>query len=107
MKGTVRVNGKTVSGGVVVLVPDPPKDDFVIHSEVGTDGTFQFKTVRLTDSQGERKPGVAPGKYKGTYTPKLGDQTTGGAGGGIPFPSPITVSGPNEKLQIDLNPGKK
>ncbi len=107
IKGTVRIAGKPASGGVITLVSDSPKQDFLINSEVGTDGSFKLTTVRLTDSTGERKPGVAAGKYAASYIPKLGDQTSGGAGVPMNAAAPISISGPNENLVIDVVASKK
>ena len=41
------------------------------------------------------------------FTPKLGDQATAGAGGSLALPTPVTISGPEENLKIDLPLPKK
>ena len=102
VKGVVKRGGQPVSKGVVQFAPDPAKSDFLINSEVGTDGTFTLTTVRTTDSKGERKPGAPAGKYKVTFTPPLGDQTAGGQINPIDVPTPATVAPGDNTLTIEL-----
>ena len=107
VKGTVTVAGKTATGGVVTFHAEPRNEDFLINSEVGGDGGFSLSTVRTTDSRGERKPGVPSGKYTVTFTPPLGDQTAGGSQEPISLPAPVSVSGPETNLKIDVPAPKK
>ena len=90
-----------VSGGVVRFSPDPDKPDFLVNSEVGADGRFKLSTVRTTDSQGERRHGAAAGKYRVTFTPKLGDQTSGYKAP-VTLPTPVTVEAKENDLTIRL-----
>jgi hypothetical protein len=99
--GTVLQSGKAVVGGVVRFTPDPDKPEFLINSEVGTDGKFKLSTVRTTDTTGERKPGAPAGKYSVTFLPKLGDQTTGYQNP-VTLPQPVMVEAKDNDLQIDL-----
>ena len=87
VSGTVMLNGNTVNGGVIQLKPDPDKPEFLINSEVSSDGKFSMSTVRTTDSSGARETGVAPGTYKVTYIPNLLDQTAG-------YKEPVVLSKP-------------
>jgi len=105
--GVVNQGGKPVSGGVIQLSPDPDKGEFIINSEVGTDGKFNLTTVRATDSQGERKPGAPPGKYKAVYRPPLGNQTSGGSVDPIDVPTPVTITKAETDLKIDVPASKK
>jgi len=105
VKGTVKKGGQAVNGGVVTFTPEPPSSEFLINSEVGSDGTYNLSTVRLTDSQGERKSGVPAGTYKVTYAPPLGDQTAGGQVNTNQLPKPVTVKAGDNNIPIDL-PGK-
>jgi len=84
VSGVVKRGGSPVSGGTLKFTPDPDTADFLTNSDVGTDGTFTLTTVRTTDKSGERKPGVAAGKYAVTYYPSAGDQTAG-------VPQPVTL----------------
>ena len=61
-----------------------------------------YSTVRATDSRGERKPGVAAGSYKVTYTPPLGDQTAGGAVNPITLPAPVVIKAGESHVTIDV-----
>jgi len=104
--GTILTSeGKPVEAGVVVFEADPPKADFLTNSEVGSGGTFKLTTVRTNDSQGERKPGAPAGKYKVTFTPKLGDQTAGYQAP-VTLPNPVTVEAKSNDLKLTL-PAKK
>lgn len=107
VKGTVTIGGKTATGGVVTFHAEPKNEEFLINSEVDGDGSFSLSTVRTTDSRGERKPGVAAGKYTVTYTPPLGDQTAGGSQEPISLPAPVSISGPETNLKIDVPAAKK
>jgi hypothetical protein len=102
VKGVVKRAGEPVKGGAIQFTPDPNKPEFLINSEVGTDGTFTLTTVRTTDSKGERKTGAPAGKYKVTYTPPLGDQTAGAPMAPIDLPNPVTVNAGANNLPIDL-----
>lgn len=102
VKGVVTRGGSPVKGGAVQFFPDPAKPDFLINSEVGTDGTYALSTVRTTDSSGERKPGAPAGTYKVTYTPPLGDQTAGGAVNPIDLAKTFTVAAGNNDIPIEL-----
>lgn len=99
--GVVLRSGKPVSGGVLEFNPEPKKDDFMINSEVGADGSFTLTTVRLTDSSGERKPGVSPGKYRVVYRPPLGDQTESGTEL-VALPGLVGVDKAMTDLKIEL-----
>lgn len=105
--GSVTRGPKTVSGGILQFFPDPKNDDFLCNCEVGPNGTFAVTTVRTTDSRGERKPGLAPGKYKIVYRPPLGNQAEGGSQDTLELPNPVTVSGPTTDMKIDLLAAKK
>lgn len=92
VSGVVKRGDKAAAGGVLTLTPENvDKGEFLINSEVGPDGKFAFTTVRTTDKSGERKTGVAAGKYVVTYLPPAGDQTTGGVPAPVVLP-PLTVS---------------
>jgi len=99
--GTVLASGKAVSGGVVRFAPDPDKPDFLINSEVGSDGRFKLSTVRTTDTSGERKPGAPAGNYKVTYTPSVTDQTAGYKQP-VTLPKAVTVEPKENDLKIEL-----
>ena len=99
--GTISAAGKPVSGGTVRFMPDPDKPDFLINSEVGTDGRFKLTTVRTNDSVGERKPGAPAGKYKVTYTPSVVDQTSGYKAP-VTLPAPVSVEAKDNDLKIQL-----
>jgi len=101
VSGTVTVGGKAVSGGTIRFMPDPDKPDFLINSEVGTDGGFKLSTVRTNDKEGERKPGAPAGKYKVTYTFGIADQTAGNKDP-ITLPKEVTVEAKDNNLKIDL-----
>lgn len=90
VSGVVKKGGAPVSGGTLKFAPDPATAEFLTNSEVGPDGTFTLTTVRTTDKSGERKPGVAAGKYAVTFYPATGDQTAGGVPQPISLP-PVTV----------------
>lgn len=107
VSGVVTRANKPVSGGVLRFVPDPEKDNFLISSEVGQDGKYSLSTVRLTDSKGERKPGLAPGKYRVVYTPPLGNQAAGGETDPVELAAPITVAKAENDLKIELSGKKK
>jgi len=107
VSGVVNQGGKPASGGVVQFNPDPDKGEFIINSEIGTDGKFNLSTVRATDSQGERKPGAPPGKYKVVYRPALGNQASGGSVDPIDVPTPVTISKAEPDLKIDVPAAKK
>jgi hypothetical protein len=102
VKGVIKRGGQPVSGGSVRFNPDPDKPDFVVNSEVGTDGTYTLTTVRTTDKSGERKTGAPAGAYKVTYTPPIGDQTAGGQTGPMSPPTAVTVQAGNNDIPIDL-----
>lgn len=99
--GTITKSGKPVSGGVVRFAPDPDKQEFMINSEVGPDGSFKLSTVRATDRSGERKPGAPAGKYVVTYTPMVADQTTG-LMEPVVLAQPVTVEAKENKLTLEL-----
>jgi hypothetical protein len=102
VKGVVKRGGQPVKGGVVQFVPEPDQPEFLINSEVGSDGTFSLTTVRTTDSSGERKPGAPPGKYKASYLPPLGDQTAGAAPAPVAVPGPFEVKAGGTEVTVDL-----
>ncbi len=99
--GVVTKGGAPVSGGVVQFNPVPDSSEFLINSEVGPDGAFSLSTVRTTDTDGERKRGVAAGQYKVTYTPNVADQTAGYQPP-ITLPEPVTVEPKDNDLKIEL-----
>lgn len=102
IKGTVTQAGQPVSGGVIVFQSEPDKPDFLVNSEVGSDGSYTLTTVRLNDRTGERKPGAPAGNYRVTYTPVIQDQTAQGAAGPITLPKLVVIDGREEVLNIDL-----
>ena len=102
VKGVVKRDGQPVKGGSVQFTPDPDTPEFLINSEVGTDGAYTLSTVRTTDKKGERKPGAPAGKYKVTYTPPLSDQTAGGQLNPIELAQAATVSAGNNEIPLDL-----
>lgn len=102
VKGTVKRAGKPASGGVVTFVAEPPSAEFLINSEVGSDGSYSLTTVRTTDKLGERKPGAPAGTYHVTYAPPLGDQAAGGQTEPSQLPSPVTVKAGDNNIPIDL-----
>jgi len=106
VKGVVQRGGKPVTGGAVRFTAEPTVSEFMITSEVATDGTFTLTTVRTTDKSGERKTGVAAGSYKVTYIPPAGDQTAGGSFEPIDLPKPVSITGPMTDLKLEL-PTKK
>jgi hypothetical protein len=104
--GVVVQGGAPVSGGVVEFIPEKNKDDFMINSEVGGDGKYSLTTVRLTDSRGERKPGVPPGKYRVNFRPPLANQAPGASTDTIELATPVNVTKAETDLKIEV-PGKK
>lgn len=97
VKGVVKLGGQLVKGGTVQFVPEPDRPEFLINSEVGTDGTFTLSTVRTTDSKGERRAGAPAGNYRVTYIPMLTDQKAGGIVEPVTTAQIITVQeGPND-----------
>jgi len=107
VSGVVNQGGKPASGGVVFFTPDPDKGEFMVNSEVASDGKFSLTTVRATDTQGERKSGAPAGKYKVVYRPPVGNQAAGGSVDAVEAPAPITVSKAEPDLKIDIPTGKK
>ncbi len=106
VKGVVKLGGQPVKGGAVQFIPEPDRPEFLINSEVGTDGTFTLSTVRTTDNKGERRPGAPAGNYRVTYTPMMTEQAAGAIIEPITTTQVLTVAtGPND-LTIDL-PAKK
>jgi hypothetical protein len=73
--GKVQRAGAPLAGGSLRFNPIPDKQEFIINSVVGADGTFSLTTVRTTDSKGERRPGAPAGEYSVVYTPESKDQT--------------------------------
>jgi len=102
VKGVVKRDGTPVKGGAVQFFPDPAQPDFLINSEVSTEGAYELSTVRTTDKSGERKTGAATGTYKITFTPPLGDQTAGGAVNPIELTKTFTVAAGDNNIPIDL-----
>lgn len=101
VEGTVYRAGKPVSGGLVQFVAVPERPEFIINSLVGNDGKFQLTTVRTTDSDGERQPGVAAGTYRVTYFPDVADQTISNLDP-IELPKPVTIDAPQPELKIEF-----
>ncbi len=102
VSGVVKRGGQPVKGGAVQFQSEPDRPEFLVNSEVGSDGTFTLSTVRTTDKTGERKTGAPAGKYKVVYQPPLGDQTAGGQLTPINAPGSFEVkAGPND-LMIEL-----
>lgn len=87
--------------------PEPDKPDFLINSEVASDGTFSLSTVRTTDKRGERRPGAPAGQYKVIYEPRLGDQTADRYREPVTLPKPVTIEAKSNQLTIDLPPIRK
>lgn len=107
VQGVVQRDGKAVSSGVIQFAPIPDQPEFLVNSEIGSDGRFTLTTVRTTDSKGERKTGAAEGQYKVTYHPPLADQTAGGQLVPIVLSQLVEVNaGPND-LTIVLPRTKK
>lgn len=104
--GSVTQSGKAVAGGAIRFTPDPDRPEFLINSEIQADGTFSLSTVRTTDSQGERRPGAPAGRYRVTFQPKLGDQTSGYQEA-VTLPQPVTVESKPNELKIALPAGKR
>jgi hypothetical protein len=104
VKGVVKRGGAPANGGVVVFIPEADdKGEFLINSEVGSDGTYSLSTVRTTDSRGERRPGAPAGKYKVNYRPPLGDQTAAGTPTGTyDLPAPVTVQAGSNDIPIEF-----
>src|SRR6476646_7715794 len=82
VSGVVKRGGKPLSGGVVQFLPEANKDDFLVNSEVATDGKFALSTVRVADKRGERKAGALAGKYRVVYRFVLSAQSG-------PLPDPL------------------
>jgi hypothetical protein len=99
--GTVLSGNKPVSGGMVQFRPEPDNPDFMITSVVADDGTFKLSTVRSTDSSGERRSGAPAGKYRVTFTPRAGDQTSGYTAP-VTLPVPVTVEAKSNDLKLTL-----
>lgn len=100
VKGVVKRDGKLVKGGAVMFFPDPDKNEFLINSEVGGDGSFSLTTVRTTDRSGERRPGAPAGQYKVNYVPPMGDQLAGGQGTPIELPASVVVEAKDNSLEL-------
>ncbi|MCX7664206.1 MAG: hypothetical protein N2112_01520 [Gemmataceae bacterium] len=97
VKGVVKLGGQPVKGGTVQFVPEPDRPEFLINSEVSTDGTFTLSTVRTTDRKGERRAGAPTGNYRVTYIPMISDQQAGGIVEPVTTSQLITVQeGPND-----------
>ena len=106
-KGIVKVGGTVASGGYVHFRPEDTNiRDFVVTSEVGTDGTFTLTTGHAQDGKKERKPGAPAGRYIVTYSPQQTDQATGRTAMPIETPQPVTISPGENSLAVDL-PAKK
>ena len=45
VKGVVTRGGQPVKGGTIRFNPDPDKGEFMVNSEVGTDGTYSLSRV--------------------------------------------------------------
>lgn len=82
--GKVQRAGAPIARGSVSFKPIPETQDFSVNGEVGEDGSFTLTTVRMTDSKGERRPGVPAGEYSVIYIPESKDQT-------VAFQPPITL----------------
>jgi hypothetical protein len=106
VKGVVMRGNDPVKGGAVRFQSDSDKQEFLVNSEVGSDGTFSLITVRTTDKQGERKPGAPAGKYKVMYYPNAADQTAGGSTDPIELSQAVTVEAKENNLKLEL-PKKK
>ncbi|MFO0965721.1 MAG: hypothetical protein U0793_09080 [Gemmataceae bacterium] len=107
VSGVVTRGGAPANGGVVEFVPDPNKDEFMINAEVGSDGRFSLTTVRTTDTKGERKNGLAPGKYRVVYRPPLSEQALGAPPETVELAAPVTVAKADSDLKITLPARKK
>ena len=103
VKGVVKRGGSPANGGVIQFIPESgDKGEFVINSEVASDGTYSLSTVRSTDSSGERRSGAPAGKYRVTYRPPLGDQAAGAPTGTYELPTPVTVQAGNTDIPLDF-----
>lgn len=102
VKGLVKRGDKPVKGGAVQFFPEPNKNEFLINSEVGVDGTFTLSTVRTTDRSGERRSGAPAGKYQVKYIPPAGDQLAGGQSSPIDVPGVITIESKENSLELIL-----
>ena len=89
--GKVQRAGMPLAGGSLRFNPIPDKQEFIINSPVGADGTFKLTTVRTTDNKGERRPGAPAGEYSVVYTPASADQTAA-------YQPPITLP---QKVKIE------
>lgn len=102
VKGILKRDGVPVKGGALQFFPEPDKNEFLINSEVGDDGSFNLSTVRTTDRAGERRPGAPAGSYKVNYLPPLGDQISGGQGTPIPIPGVVVIEARENTLELTL-----
>lgn len=105
VKGVVVRNGQPVTGGAIRFDPQPESTEFLINSDVASDGSFQLSTVRLTDTSGERRPGAPAGQYVVTFMPPAGDQTAGYVGP-IALPEPVAISSSTSSLTVELPASK-
>lgn len=78
LTGTVTRDGKPVSGGGMILLPESgPPTGLVVNASVGTDGTFAAQTERTQTSGTLTRPGVPAGIYKVIYHPPGNGSKTG------------------------------
>jgi len=99
--GKVQRGGSPLGGGSVRFNPIPDKQEFIINSLVGADGSFTLTTVRTTDTKGERRPGAPAGEYSVVYTPESADQTAAYQPP-ITLPQKVVIEAKDNSLTLDV-----
>ncbi len=78
LTGTVTRDGKPVSGGGLLFMPDSGTwGGMVVNASVNPDGSFAAETSRTTGTGTVSKPGVPPGQYKVVFHPPSDGAQTG------------------------------
>ena len=101
--GKTQRAGAPLAGGSLRFNPIPDKQEFIINSLVGPDGTFTLTTVRTTDSKGERRPGAPAGEYSVVYIPESLHQTAGYQPP-ITLPQKVVIEAKENTLTLEVPP---
>ncbi len=99
--GKVQRGGMPLTGGSLRFNAIPDKEEFIVNSLVGPDGSFTLTTVRTTDSKGERRPGAPAGEYTVVYTPESADQTAAYQPP-ITLPQKVTIEAKENVLTLEV-----
>jgi hypothetical protein len=78
LTGTVTREGRPVTEGGVIFLPDPPNGSgLVVNASVNPDGTFAAETSRSSGKGAEIRAGAPSGRYKVVYHPPGNGAKTG------------------------------